>query len=60
MDVVNGITRLRAKVLLHAWSYNFYDTTLSTEKTATSYDKHIYVEAIDLDCSILTILSLFI
>ena len=24
--------RVRAKVLLHAWSYDFYDTTLSTEK----------------------------
>ena len=23
--------RLRAKVLLHVWSYNFYDTALSTE-----------------------------
>ena len=23
--------RLRAKMLLHVWSYDFYDTTLSTE-----------------------------
>ena len=24
--------RVRAKVLLHVWSYDFYDMTLSTEK----------------------------
>ena len=30
-DVVNDIT-CSAKVLLHVWSYDFYDTTLSTEK----------------------------
>ena len=24
--------RIRAKVLWHVWSYDFYDTTLSTEK----------------------------
>ena len=24
--------RIRTKVLLHVWSYDFYDTTLSTEK----------------------------
>ena len=29
--------RLRAKVLLHVWSYDFYDKT-----TATSYDKVIH------------------
>ena len=32
---------LRAKVLSHVWSYDFYDMTLST--TATSYDKIVYV-----------------
>ena len=30
MDVSMTV-RGRAKVLLHVWSYNFYDTTLSTE-----------------------------
>ena len=25
--------RLRAKVLLHVWSFNFYDTTLSTDNS---------------------------
>ena len=30
--------RKRAKVLLHVWSFDFHDTTLS----ATSYDKYVY------------------
>ena len=34
--------RLRAKVLLHVWSYDFYDTMLSTPITAMSYDKNEY------------------
>ena len=29
-DVVNDVS-LRAKVLLHVWSYDLYDMTLSTE-----------------------------
>ena len=29
MDVVNDVTR--AKVLLHVWSYNFYDMTFVAE-----------------------------
>ena len=29
-DVVNDV-RIRAKVLLHVWNYEFYDMTLSTE-----------------------------
>ena len=29
MDVVNGVTL--TKVILHMWSYDFYDTTLSTK-----------------------------
>ena len=32
--------RLRVNVLLHVWSYDFYDMTLST---TTSYDKFGYV-----------------
>ena len=31
--VVNDVTyTVRAKMLLHVWSYDFYDMTLSTEK----------------------------
>ena len=30
-DVVNEVTCSRKKMLLHVWSYDFYDTTLSTE-----------------------------
>ena len=30
------------------WSYEFYDITLSTEITATSYDKSIYDKKSDL------------
>ena len=33
---------IRAKVLLYVWSYDFYDMTLSTEKTAMSYDNLKY------------------
>ena len=38
--------RLRAKVLLHVWSYDFYDMTLSTDITATSYDKKVIARVV--------------
>ena len=31
-DVVNDVTYSRTKVLIHVWSYDFYDMTLSTGK----------------------------
>ena len=34
--------RVPAKVLLHVWSYDFYDTTLSTA-TVTPYDKYFFL-----------------
>ena len=34
MDIINDVM-LRAKVLLHVWSYHFYDTTLSTDSNMT-------------------------
>ena len=36
-DVVNDVTYSR-KSVIHVWSYDFYDMTLSTG-TATSYDE---------------------
>ena len=31
LDGVNDVSRIPAKLLLHVWLYDFYDTTLSTE-----------------------------
>ena len=39
-DVVNDVTSTR-QVLLHVWSYDFYDDVIH-RKTATSYDKTFY------------------
>ena len=43
--------RIRAKVLLHVWSYDFYDMTLSTEKQR----RHIINKATVLRLQIISI-----
>ena len=37
--------RIPAKVLLHVWSYDFYDMTLSTGKQRRHMIKHIMFSA---------------
>ena len=31
MNIISMTLRVRAEMLLHVWSYDFYDMTLSTE-----------------------------
>ena len=42
--------RIPAKVLIHVWSYDFYDMTFDVInwRTATSYDKYLFASKPDI------------
>ena len=44
-DVVNDVLRIPAKVLIHVWSYDFYDMTLPTGKQQRHMIKQVLPES---------------
>ena len=58
-DVVNDVTYSRKSVLIHMWSYDFYDMTLSTGKQRRHMINGKYVIPVNLKTRTILCMSRF-